>query len=371
MAPEDSSPWRPLSLDIFFNGATAPKSTFPPFQDFLGEVKPEIDRRIGNLLTQEEELDEEVKTLLLKGKRLRGGLLLYVLEALEGRVPSIHEHFANTPGIAPVSHRWVVGMDLACAVELAHSASLILDDMLDEDLTRRGLPALHLSRGQKQAMLDTIGVLTLPYDLAGKWGQVYTQSLTATQRHMASGVIRELIKKPDLPATRLYDIIITKKTGCLFGLSTLWGFLAARGDIPVIKPWEVMRAWRTWGVHVGKVMQIADDLVDLAAVKRGTREKRSWGSEALLLLMTVDLTAKSLVTDLKHGTLDTSKARLFLSNEGVWTALNRRLQDEKMAALQYITDQNLLPGSFNHWDNFRKTPWEIEEIMLGEGMQEG
>ncbi len=37
-----------------------------------------------------------------------------------------------------------MALDLASAVEIAHAASLIVDDMLDDDNIRHGMPALHL-----------------------------------------------------------------------------------------------------------------------------------------------------------------------------------------------------------------------------------
>jgi len=319
------------------------------FRDYLVRMKPFIDGAIAALLMKrKEDFDDEVKPLLLRGKRLRGSLLFYVADAL--RDPN-----------QPFPMKKV--MELAVAVELAHSASLILDDMLDEDCTRRGLPTLHLSRGQKQAMLDTIGVLTLPYEIAGEYGDCYTQSLAETQRRMASGVLREMIRKPDLPATRLYDTIITKKTGCLFGLATLWGFLAVREEVPMIKPWEVMKEWRRWGVHVGKAMQIADDIADLLAIELDNREKKSWGSEALLLLLSADHAAKELVGDLKDLTLHREKAKLLLSHAGVKEALKERMTEETTAAMEILFKMEMDPDAFKL---LGQVPFIIEDIMIGE-----
>jgi len=314
------------------------------FRDFLIRMKPYVDGGIAAVLMKKtEDFDDEMRLLLLKGKRLRGCLLLYVADLL--REP-------DQPLTA------LPALDLAVAVELAHSASLILDDMLDEDCTRRGLPTLHLSRGQKQAMLDTIGVLTLPYDLAGAHGQVYTQSLAETQRRMASGVLREMIRKPDLPASRLYDTIITKKTGCLFGLATGWGCMVAEGPERAH-----FYEWRRWGIHVGKTMQIADDIADLLAIERDDRGKKPWGSEALLLLLSADHAAKELATDLKDLTLHPEKAKLLLSHAGVKEALKEHMIEETTAAMEILLKMEMDPDAFKL---LGQVPFIIEDIMISE-----
>jgi len=324
------------------------------FRTFLARVKPDIDQKIAEVLTREHEIDEEVKPLLLKGKRLRGGLLLYVADNLKPQGAGLD---------------WKKALDLAVAGELSHGASLILDDMLDEDLTRRGLPTLHLSRGQKQAMLDTIGILTLPYEIAGKYGDCYTQSLADTQRHMALGVLREMfeIRTRDLPAGSLYDTIITKKTGYGFGLAALWGFMAAKDDVPMIKPWVEMEKWRTWGIHVGKTMQIADDIADLLAVDLDNRGKRSWGSEILLLMIGTEHLAKDLVSDLKDLELHPEKTKLILSHAGVKEALKDRMVKESTAAMMILMKMEMDPDVFKL---LGQVPFIIADIMLGEVLGE-
>ena len=159
-------------------------SPVKPFREFLNTIRPAIDRRIEEVVTADESIDSGVLPLLLKGKRMRAGLLLAIHDALTRE--------ASFPRRA---------IDLACAVELAHASSLILDDMLDGDSIRRGGATLHLTRGQKQAELDTSGILSLPYALAAPYGGDYVTMLSATQRNMACGVVWELLKRPRLPAT--------------------------------------------------------------------------------------------------------------------------------------------------------------------------
>lgn len=230
-----------------------------PFREFLEEVRPTVNRRIEEVSSDGDALDPALRRHLSGGKRTRAGLLLYVQTCLiQTAVP--------TPQ----------ALDLACAVEFAHAASLILDDILDGDAVRRGFPSLHLARGEERAILDAVGVLAFPYALAAPYGAGYVAMLASTQQAMVRSVARELSGVPHLPAAELYDAVVAGKTGRLFSLAAAWGAMAAgEGE-------AVVGAFADYGLSAGKAMQIADDITDLHALAGGLRDCRS-GSEALLL----------------------------------------------------------------------------------------
>lgn len=256
------------------------------FINYLDAVKPEIDARI-KVIAKAGGVGKDAIPLLLKGKRLRGGLLMLMHQStgMKGKYDDV--------------------LDLACAIELAHSASLILDDMIDEDDTRRGLTALHITRGHKKAMLETIGILSLPYDLASRSGTAYVKMLADTQRVMVSGAIKELFSNPKLPASKIYDMIIAYKTGRLFSLAAEWGYMAGTG----YEGTDGAAAAAKYGMHCGKAMQIADDITDLYEIMDG-KKSSNFGSEILLLsCVGIDGLAKEFIHDLKNGTLDFSKVK--------------------------------------------------------------
>ncbi|MDV2480750.1 polyprenyl synthetase [Methanoculleus sp. Wushi-C6] len=230
-----------------------------PFPEFLEKIRPAVNRRIEEVAAGEETIDPEIVPLLLRGKRMRAGLLLCV-----------HAGLAGTTALTRQA------LDLACAVELAHAASLILDDILDGDTVRRGVPSLHLSRGEGRAVLDAVGVLALPYALAAPYGSRYVTMLASAQRSMAHGVAREVAGEPQFPAAELYDAIITGKTGHLFSLAAAWGAMAAGEEEAVVA------AFAGYGLSTGRAMQIADDIADMRAIATGAGGCRP-GSEALLL----------------------------------------------------------------------------------------
>jgi len=259
------------------------------FSDYLDRIKPQIDERI-EFITAAGLVDPDVIPVLLKGKRLRGGLLMLVYESIPHK-----DDYDNA-------------LDLACALELAHSASLIMDDMIDEDDVRRGLPTIHLTHGHKKAMLETIGILSLPYDLASHSGTPYVKMLADTQRLMVSGAIKELFKSPDLPASKLYDMIITHKTGRLFSLAAKWGCMAGIGLGDTSNTPGTIK-FGEYGLHCGKAMQIADDITDLYEIIDG-KKTSGFGSEILLLnCVGMDGLVKEFIHDLKNRDLDFSKIK--------------------------------------------------------------
>lgn len=237
------------------------------FQEYLNKKRQEINRHI-KLITKDKISDPDVVMALLNGKRIRAGLLLLVFDAVPGTGKDISR-----------------ALDLACAIELAHSASLILDDILDGDKERRGRPAAHLMRGHKRAILDAIDILSLPYDIAAQYGELYVHMLAETQRGMVSGVVKELFHAPGQQAAELYDTIITQKTGRLFSLAATWGCLAAKCGSQVFSEmhsYKEMSSFAEYGLGCGKAMQIADDIVDIRKVTEGKKDCMP-GSELLLL----------------------------------------------------------------------------------------
>lgn len=309
------------------------------FLDYLNDIKPEINARIEEATHKLN--DSDIIPLLLRGKRLRAGITILVFDAMSNKESDRRK-----------------AIDLACAIELAHSASLIVDDMLDQDTRRRGQPAVHLTKGHKQAMLDSIGVLSLPYDLMAKYGCEYIEMLADTQRTMVSGVIRELIKKPDLPALKLYDLIISQKTGRLFRLAAQYGSMAAGLD----PAQQVIIA--DYGLYCGKTMQIADDMTDLQKIIEG-KKVGVFGSEMLLLkCMTADRLLKEFVTDVKKLSLKPKKIKELWTRYGVGKSLDNMLLNEineaqkciESISIPYIGCEELLLNA----------PVEIADIMLKE-----
>ncbi|HEY3420122.1 MAG TPA: polyprenyl synthetase family protein [Methanomassiliicoccales archaeon] len=227
---------------------------------YLERIKPAIDERIMRSVCNDANgaLDRRLENPLRQGKRMRAGLLMLIFETYG------QERYRD------------MALDLASAIEIAHAASLIVDDMLDEDVTRHGSPTMHITAGHKSAILGTIGLISYPYQITSRYGEEYVLGMARTHRAMVQGASREMRGAPSVGVKETYDGIIEMKTGQLFGLAARYGALVA-GCTP-----EVTEMCSEFGNLTGRAMQIADDVTDLEALLNG-KKAGIRGSEAILL----------------------------------------------------------------------------------------
>ncbi len=232
------------------------------------------------------ELGKDLMALLMGGKRLRGGLTMLIFDS-----------FSDGKGDRTLA------LDLAAAIELAHASSLVLDDIIDEDETRRGARAIHILEGEKRAILRMVAAISLPYTIASSHGDAFVAPLAEVQRRMARGALAEMAGTP-FPTMADYERVITLKTGELFGLAAYYGAVVA-GCGP-----ELAARITRFGLEVGKVMQMADDIADLRKAFFGACHV-SRGSEMMLLNTVIPVhLANDIEGDLKARRLTSVRAKL-------------------------------------------------------------
>jgi geranylgeranyl diphosphate synthase type I len=138
----------------------------------------------------------------------------------------------------------------AVAVELVHDFSLLHDDVMDRDTTRRGRPAAWTVFGADQALLAGTALLTVAV------GQVTGHAQTVlcdTVLEMCDGQSMDLQPTADHGLARRL-VVAERKTGALFGAACELGAVAANSP---------RAAWcRAFGRNLGTAFQIADDLAD-------------------------------------------------------------------------------------------------------------
>jgi len=157
----------------------------------------------------------------------------------------------------------------ACAVELIHAYSLVHDDLpaLDNDETRRGMPACHRKFGEALAILAGDALLTRSFQLLGevrsaKKAVALLRELAdaAGTRGMIGGqVVDILISKngSDDPLGLLTrDYISEHKTGRLIQASAVVGAIMGT-DVP-----SKLHGIQRFGRALGLAFQIVDDIID-------------------------------------------------------------------------------------------------------------
>lgn len=151
-------------------------------------------------------------------------------------------------------------MGAAVAVELTHTASLVLDDLpcMDDGDLRRGLPTAHRSVGAAGAILVAVGLLGKAAELLGggrgggplaaEWGRCIGL------RGMSGGQAVDVAGWRDAAGRRL----LREKTTALSALAVIAGARAAGAG-------EATRAaLERYGRGLGWAYQLADDAADLA-----------------------------------------------------------------------------------------------------------
>lgn len=178
------------------------------------------------------------------GKRVRPRLALLAAEAAGGD--------------ADAALPWAV------AVEMIHTYSLIHDDLpaMDDDDERRGQPTVHVAFGEANAILAGDALLTEAFVvLAGAgWPAERAVRLVALLAEAAGGagmVGGQVIDiGGQLDTLAAMEAMQAKKTGALIRAAAEGGAIAAGGSA------EAVAAIRAFGVSLGLLFQLTDDLID-------------------------------------------------------------------------------------------------------------
>jgi geranylgeranyl diphosphate synthase type II len=157
----------------------------------------------------------------------------------------------------------------ACAVEMVHTASLILDDLpsMDDATLRRGRPACHVAHGEANAVLAAFALQNRAFEvLARGWPAGPDAALRGEMAGLLAGAIglEGMIagQAADLAMTgqpidfETLEFIHSRKTGALFSAAAGFGALAGRAG-----PAE-RAAVAAYAKNLGLAFQIMDDVID-------------------------------------------------------------------------------------------------------------
>lgn len=158
--------------------------------------------------------------------------------------------------------------DLAAAIEMLHTYSLIHDDLpaLDNDDLRRGRPTCHVAFGEAMAILAGDALQTCAYEvLAGlrcspaSAVRIVAEiaRATGTRDGMIGGQVLDLEAEHTRPDAARLEQIHRSKTGALITAALVTGALYAGADD------EQAKRIRSFGAQAGLAFQIADDVLDV------------------------------------------------------------------------------------------------------------
>jgi octaprenyl-diphosphate synthase len=204
--------------------------------DELNQVEVELFQGLNSGIL----LIDEVGTHILKsgGKRFRPLIALLV------------SRFFNYQGKDHIN--------LACALEYLHTATLLHDDVVDNGRIRRGNPSANSVWGDKVSVLAGDFLFSHSFSLLVKIGILkILKVFSKTTSQMAKGETLELNHLGDLNLSeRDYFSIITDKTASLFSAACESSAILGKAQK------EVQHSLKIYGLNLGIAFQLIDDLLD-------------------------------------------------------------------------------------------------------------
>jgi len=210
------------------------------FKSYVSETKSLIENELSRLTSRLSALNLHPQieyAVLSKGKRLRPLLTISSAESIGGNRNEV--------------------MSLALAFELMHTATLVHDDIIDQDDTRRGKPALHKKWSVNDAILTGDALIALSVDLAAEYGENILKTVAQSALELCDGEHLDITFSLRTATEELYFRKIRKKSASLFKASAYCGALAGGGT-----PSEV-HSLSLFGENFGIAYQLKDDLLDL------------------------------------------------------------------------------------------------------------
>lgn len=210
------------------------------------ELKTYHEEITSLIIKRMQEIFGDVRGVDFGGKHLRGTLCVLLSDALGGdRARSLTS---------------------AAVVDALHLASLVHDDIVDEDTERRGHSSLWITNGIKQAVFTGDRVFAIAQKRATMLGDKESAEVAEALDTTVAAWATEGATKP---AEFLIDLFTGKvpEVGyeklCLTKTAPFFRAAARLGGIAANSPLQVLDALSRYGERLGLAFQYSDDYVDM------------------------------------------------------------------------------------------------------------
>lgn len=211
----------------------------PPSMEYIDVRRQAIEDRLAvtvGAIEPDELADPMRHALLSGGKRVRPTLTVLTCEAVGGSIDDALEY--------------------AVGIELVHSASLVVDDIIDRATIRRGIDSTWAAYNHDGALVGSDGLLAEALARFARDPRAL-ELITDALVELGEGEATELV---DEPVSRdAYVELARRKTGVLFRAAAEVGVLAGGGDDTAVD------GLGTYAERVGVAFQIRDDVLDVVA----------------------------------------------------------------------------------------------------------
>jgi geranylgeranyl pyrophosphate synthase len=216
------------------------------YYGYFDEARRVIDLEILNIGSKifDLRIGDKIRCVLkAQGKRLRPTLVMLSAQSVGGSIDLVKK--------------------LALAVELLHTATLVHDDILDQDTLRRNALTPNAKWGVRDAVLvgDTLASISL--NMAADYDDEIVKVMSQTCLLLSDGEYMDIENAKNLKGENYYLEMIRKKSACLFRAATECGAMAGGGS-----PKEIS-SLGCFGENFGMAYQIKDDLSDMFSLSQG------------------------------------------------------------------------------------------------------
>jgi len=207
---------------------------------YLAEVGGYINRHLRRIVEEESHLALRPLleyALLSEGKRVRPAIVILSAQAVGGTREAV--------------------TSLALSFELVHTATLIHDDIVDEDVIRRNLPTLRQKWSEDAAVVVGDALIALAIGLAADYGPSIMKTVSRYALQICDGEYMDTSLTLDGSTEELCLEKMRRKSASLFRAS------AHTAALVVGAPAEEAEALAGYGENFGLAYQISDDLAEL------------------------------------------------------------------------------------------------------------
>ena len=221
----------------------------------ISNARQRVEARLSELLpvtsTTPKRLQDCLRhTLLAPGKRFRPMLTVLIAQSLIGR--------AVNQGV----------LDAACAGEMVHTASLILDDLpcMDDAPLRRNRESAHIAFGESTAILTAVALLNRAFGIIARADDLSHKTRTDLSSRLSqavgangliAGQIADLANDNAQVSIENVERLNQLKTGALFDYAILAAGKLADADT------HTLVALEEFSYELGLAFQLLDDVKDV------------------------------------------------------------------------------------------------------------
>ncbi|HXG50780.1 MAG TPA: polyprenyl synthetase family protein [candidate division Zixibacteria bacterium] len=216
------------------------RSSADPFSSVARELDLVEQNLVRAIQSRERTLTDIAAHLILGGgKRVRPMVTVLAFLAFGGK---------NTRDI----------VEIATAIELIHTATLLHDDIIDGAETRRGKISAYKKYGLKSTLVAGDFLFIKAFEFAGKFDETVVQWTADACTQLTEGeILQGYFNRNRSVTLKNYLEIVTRKTASLFQTGAKVGAYMAGAEPAMIHEAE------RYGLNMGIAFQMIDDILDV------------------------------------------------------------------------------------------------------------